>query len=89
MHHDSNPCFNVGLFYYTLGNLRPELRSTHRSIQLIACITSPNLKTYGFKAVLKPFIEDMNELNKVGEIILQKYLSCALVISPEWYDYYN
>lgn len=28
----------AGMFYYFLGNLRPELRSTHRSIQLIACI---------------------------------------------------
>ena len=53
------------MFYYTLGNLRPELRSTHRSVQLIACVTSKNLEKYGFDAVLKPFIEDVNDLYKV------------------------
>jgi len=45
-----------------LGNLRPELRSTQRSIQLIACVTSQNLEKYGFEAVLKPFIKDVNAL---------------------------
>ena len=57
--------FFTGLFYYTLGNLRPELRSTHRSIQLIACVTTSNLKKYGFKPVLQPFIKDINELSRV------------------------
>ena len=47
----------IGMFYYTLGNLRPELRSTQRSIQLIACVTSPILEKYGFEAVLRPFID--------------------------------
>ena len=54
------------MFYYTLGNLRPELRSTQRSIQLIACITCPLLKKYGFEAVLKPFIDDVNILATVS-----------------------
>ena len=55
----------IGMFYYMLGNLRPELRSTHRSIQLIACVTSPNLVKYGFDAVLDPFIQDVNKLANV------------------------
>lgn len=53
------------MFYYMLGNLRPELRSTHHSIQLIACVTSKNLEKYGFAAVLAPFIEDVNILARV------------------------
>ena len=53
------------MFYYTLGNIRPELRSTHRAIQLIACVTSPNLEKYGFEAVLRPFIQDVNTLREV------------------------
>ena len=59
------------MFYYTLGNIRPELRSTDRAIQLIiiACITSPNLEKYGFEAVLRPFIEDVNTLREVCIIV--------------------
>ena len=57
--------FGIGLFYYTKGNLRPELRSTHRAIQLVACVTSPCLKRYGFESILKPFIEDVKTLNQV------------------------
>ena len=53
------------MFYYMLGNLRPELRSTHRSIQLVACVTTPILKKYGFEAVLDPFIKDVNNLANV------------------------
>lgn len=57
--------FNVGMFYYILGNLRPELRSTHRATQLITCVESPHLNKYGFEAVLGPFIEDVNKLCEV------------------------
>lgn len=53
------------MFYYTLGNLRPELRSTQRAVQLIACVTSSHIKKYGFEPILRPFIEDVNELTKV------------------------
>lgn len=42
----------VVMFYYTLVNLRPELLSTHRSIQLIACVESPVLNKYGFGPIL-------------------------------------
>ena len=56
----------LGLFYYTIANLRPALRSTHRCIQLVAAITSPLLKQYGFDAVLKPFIDDVNQLYMVS-----------------------
>ena len=59
----------LAMFYYTLGNIRPELRSTHRAIQLIACVTSPNLEKYGFEAVLRPFMEDVNTLREVCIIV--------------------
>lgn len=55
----------AGMFYYVLGNLRPELRSTHRAIQLIACVQCPDLKQYGFEKVLQPFIRDVNRLCNV------------------------
>ena len=39
--------FTAGMFYYMIGNIRPELRSTHRCIQLIACVTSRNIEKWG------------------------------------------
>ena len=54
------------MFYFTLGNLKPELRSSQRAIQLIACVTSQNLTRYGFSAI--PFIEDVNTLCEVNDV---------------------
>lgn len=58
-----------GMFYYTIGNIRPELRSTQRAIQLIACVTSKNIEKYGYQAILKPFIDDVNKLARVSYLI--------------------
>ena len=46
-------------------NLRPELRSTQRAIQLIACVECPVLEKYGFEKVFAPFIKDVNTLSNV------------------------
>ena len=43
------------------------MRSTLKTIQLIATVTYPNLQQYGFEPVLKPFIEDMNKFSEVRE----------------------
>ena len=56
---------NIGVFYIHW-ELRPELRSTQRSVQLIACVSSPVLVKHGFEAILKAFIEDVNILSRVG-----------------------
>lgn len=53
------------MFYYVLGNIEPRLRSALRCIQLIACVTIPDLEKYGFQKVLEPFIHDVNKLSKV------------------------
>lgn len=53
----------LALFYFVLGNLHPKLRSTLKSIQLIAAVTYPNLQQYGFEKVLQPFIKDANTLS--------------------------
>ena len=75
----------VGMFYYTLGNLRPELRSTQRSIQLIACVKSPLLGKYGFEAVLRPFIDDVNSLASVSQcmatVLLPQYACNHLMVN--------
>ncbi len=62
----------VGMFYYVLGNIRPELRSTTRTIQLIACVESPILSKYGFTKVLEPFVKDVNTLSLVRNIPIRK-----------------
>ena len=56
----------IALFYYVLGNIQPKLRSSLRCIQLIACVTYPNLQKYGFHSVLERFIVDVNKLSKVN-----------------------
>lgn len=61
--------FCAGMFYYILGNLRPDLRSTHKAIQLIACVECPDLEYYGFDQILEPFINDVNKLCKVSILL--------------------
>lgn len=63
-----NGSYSAGLFYYFLGNIPPMMRSSLRCTQLIACVTVPNLKKYGFEPVLAPFIEDVNKLKQVCSI---------------------
>ena len=59
----------AGLFYYIIANLRPELRSTQRCIQLISVVTSPVLNKYGFGEILKPFVKDVNKLCTVSSFV--------------------
>ena len=58
----------TGMFYYLLGNIAPNLRSTLKGIQLIACVTTENLEKYGFDMVMTPFIKDANVLSNVSKI---------------------
>lgn len=53
-----------------MGNIHPKHRSTLKAVQLIAVVTYPILKEYGFEAVLQPFINDMNKLRKVHTFVL-------------------
>ena len=55
----------IGLFYYSLGNIRPALRSGLKVIQLIAIVTTPLLNEYGYDKVLEPFFRDANKLTQV------------------------
>ncbi len=54
------------MFYYMFGNFRPELRSVHRAVQLIASVSSTNLGKYGVGSVLQSFIKDVNVLSRVS-----------------------
>ena len=70
----------TGLFYYVLGNIRPELRSMLKAIQLIACVTCNNLNKYGFEKILGPFIEDVNTLSEVIQAKNMMFVYCYTYI---------
>ena len=73
---------HIGLFYYLLGNIEPKLRSSLKSIQLVACVSTENLEKYGFDTILKPFIQEANTLSKVCAAVLEISIlttACLLV----------
>ena len=58
-----NTC--TGLFYYTLGNIRPLYRSTLKAIQLISIFKVRDLQEVGINAILIPFMNDLKLLEQV------------------------
>lgn len=58
-------CIYVGLFYYTLGNIHPRLRSGLQTIQLLTVVKTTHITTYGIDTILEPFMEDIKKLEKV------------------------
>ena len=56
----------LGLFYYMLGNIEPQYRSSLRCINLLAVTTSVMIEKYGLDEIMKPFIQDLNHLSSVG-----------------------
>ena len=56
----------LGIFFFTLGNIRPKLRSSLKAIHLVAVATSPVIEKYGLNKILEPFIADLNHLATTG-----------------------
>lgn len=52
----------LGLFYYSVLNLPKHINCTMNSIHLLAVCYASDLKQYGFEPVLKPFIDEMKQL---------------------------
>ena len=50
------------MFYFTLGNINPKMRSKLRSIQLLAICKQKLIKQYGMNKILKPFVDDIKTL---------------------------
>lgn len=57
-----NHIFTVGLFYFTLGNIKPKYHSTLKSIYLLAVVKCSMVNEYGFEPVLRPLVNDINNL---------------------------
>ncbi len=64
-------CF-IGVFYYILGNVRPMFRSRMQAIHLFALAKASDIRCFGYDSLIKPFIQQVNELGKVR-------VSCACV----------
>ena len=65
----------VALFYYTLGNLEPHLRSSLHGIQLLSVLPSPLVEKYGIDTVLQPFMTAIQDLEKVNQTGRQNALN--------------
>jgi hypothetical protein len=55
----------VGAVYFTLANIDPAFRSRLEAINLIALFNSDLLSEYSLDDVLKPFVNELKELNAV------------------------
>ncbi|XP_011883997.1 PREDICTED: uncharacterized protein LOC105571135 [Vollenhovia emeryi] len=54
------------MFYWTLANIPPEVRSTQNTVQLLAIVKTEYLKKGGLQKVLEPFITDIITLQTQG-----------------------
>ena len=58
--------FKLGCIFFTLGNIRPSLRSSLKCIFLVCVAKSPTIKANGIDSILKPFLDDITTLCEVG-----------------------
>ena len=63
----------LDIFYYTLGNLSPKVRSKHCAVRLLGIANFQVVKKYGHNAILKPIIEHVQKLEN----------SCHFVVDGE------
>lgn len=56
----------TGMFYYTITNIHPALRSRLQTIMLLSVVESKYIEMYGIDEILKPFVSEMMELESVS-----------------------
>ena len=56
----------VGAIYFTVGNFSKESRSKIRNIYIALLFRSSHIKKYGWAKILKPFLEEMKEMERDG-----------------------
>ena len=64
--HSSLLLLLLGLFYYTLGNLEPRLRSPTNAIQLVSVVKTSYIDKYGIDMILEPFVQAITKLESVS-----------------------
>ena len=62
----SSEKFKLGCVFFTLGNIRPQLRSGLKAIFLVLVAKSTIIKENGIDCVLKPFRDDLKTLYDDG-----------------------
>ena len=66
----------TGCFYFTLGNMRPQLRSSVKAIQLITLAKTSDISQYGICPILQCITNDILQLEKVGKYATDKNNYC-------------
>lgn len=56
---------HAGAFYYILGNVRPQLRSKIKNIQLLLLAKYSTVVEFGIDKMLEPIVEDVKKLESV------------------------
>ncbi|KAE8738371.1 hypothetical protein FOCC_FOCC016149 [Frankliniella occidentalis] len=60
----------LGIFYWSLANIYPELRSTFQAINLLAIGQYKHIRKYGIDKILDRFVSDINKLMTEGVSVL-------------------
>lgn len=61
----TNSLLLLGVFYYSLSNLHPTVRSVLHSIQLVAVVNTSFIQKYGIDKILEPFMGGLHSLEMV------------------------
>ena len=72
----SMPILCVGVFYFLLGNISPQFRSSLNIIQLLTVVKQSYIKEYGIDKILEPFMKDIASLESVSHKLYVKFSSC-------------
>ena len=62
----TNPIYvhthKLGCLFFSIGNIRPQYRSSLKSIYLVAVAKSQGITRYGIDVFLRPFVQDLKRL---------------------------
>lgn len=65
----------LGMFYWSLGNIKPEFRSSLRSINLLAIVKTQYIRKYGLDAFLTPFVEEIKLLECGIDVVVNNVVT--------------
>ena len=69
----------IGCFYFTLGNMRPQLRSSVKAIQLIALAKTSYINQYGISPILQCITNDILQLEKVNKQLIKTIIEATII----------
>ena len=65
----------IGVFYYSLGNLRPLYRTRVNQIQLLALVKRSYISKYSMNKILEPFVRDVAVLVSKSDLFAYNTLT--------------